>query len=175
MTIRQQFLHIKRQFFPRWDRHDLWRVSACSRRRVHGNCDSQRRVIEIVTQHSDPDERDKLFIHEICHAVADMGHGKKWLGRMEQAASRADTLGRHRLAKLLREEVVAYQEAVGKPEHAYNEIRDALTDNPNLSFAQIKRWLADQYGLLVSESARSSGERRRCFKRRSRKPKSAEP
>jgi hypothetical protein len=108
-------------------------------------------VIEIVSQHGDPDERDKLLIHEICHAVVDTGHGKKWLDRMEKAAKRADALGRSRLAEMLREEVVAYLEADGKPEQVYNEIRDALADNSSLTFLQIKRWLAGQYGLLVSE------------------------
>ncbi len=106
MTMRHHFLEIKRLFFPRWDRDNHWRVSKRSKRRLHGHCDTERRVIEIVIQYSDPDKRDKLLIHEICHAVADMGHGRKWQARMEKAAQRADQLGRHRLAELLREEIV---------------------------------------------------------------------
>lgn len=65
--IRQHFLGINRLFFPRWDRQNIWRISTRSRRKVHGRCDPERRVIEIVVQHSDPDEQDKLLIHEICH------------------------------------------------------------------------------------------------------------
>ena len=84
MNLQRHFREIKHLFFPRWDRQDTWRVSSRSRRKVHGHCDPERRVIEIVIQHSDPDERDKLFIHEICHAVAEMSHGKKWQDRMEK-------------------------------------------------------------------------------------------
>jgi hypothetical protein len=164
MNIRQQFREIKRLFFARWDRRDLWRVSRTSRRKVHGRCDPERRVIEIVVQHTDPDERDKLIIHEICHAVADGSHGKKWQSRMEKAAKTADDLGRQRLAQLLRKEVAGYQEeAGGASEHAYNEIRDAVTDHPDLTFPQIKRWLADQYGLLVSEVGISFRRARKVF------------
>jgi hypothetical protein len=36
MRVRQHFLQIKRLFFPRWDRQDLWGVSTRSRRRVLG-------------------------------------------------------------------------------------------------------------------------------------------
>jgi len=151
MTIRQQCVAIKRLFFPRWDRRALWRVSTRSRRRVHGHCDPKRRVIEIVVQHGDPDERDKLFIHEICHGVANMGHGKKWQNRMEKAAMRADALGRNRLAHFLREDISAYQQSPMSLEGVYNQVRDALTDCPEATFAQIKRWLANEYGLLVSE------------------------
>jgi hypothetical protein len=151
MTIRRNFQDIKRLFFPRWDRQGRWQVSTRSRRTVHGHCDSERRVIEIVFQHADADERDKLIIHEICHDVADLGHGKKWQARMEQAAKRAEALGRHRLAQLLREEIVGYQQAPTSLEAAYNDIRDAISANPNLTFPQIKRWLAQEYGLLLSE------------------------
>jgi hypothetical protein len=27
MTLRQHFLEIKHQYFPRWDREDRWRIS----------------------------------------------------------------------------------------------------------------------------------------------------
>src|SRR5207244_858046 len=103
VNVRRHFQEIKTLFFSRWDRQNLWRISTRSRRKVHGHCDPERRVIEIVIHQSDPAERDKLLIHEICHAVADMSHGKKWQDRMEKAARRADELGRDRLAKLLRE------------------------------------------------------------------------
>src|SRR5262249_25280722 len=151
MSVRKHFLQIKQLFFPRWDRQGRWRVSTRSKRRVHGHCDLERRVIEIVVQHSDHDERDRLIIHEVCHAVAEMNHGKKWQDRMEKAAKKADALGRQRLAQLLREEIVGYQQAPTSLEVVYNAIRDALTDCPDATFPQIKRWLANQHGLLLPE------------------------
>jgi uncharacterized membrane-anchored protein YjiN (DUF445 family) len=163
MNLQRHFQEIKKVFFPRWDRQDLWRVSSRSRRKVHGHCDPDLKVIEIVIQHSDPDERDKLIVHEICHAVAEMSHGKKWQDRMEKAARKADELGRGRLASLLREEIIGYQQSGSELEHAYNQIRDALNENPDLTFRQIARWLADQYGLLVSEVATSFRRAKKVF------------
>ncbi len=152
MTLHQHFQQIKQQFFPRWDRRNEWRISTRSRRKVHGHCDPERQIIEIVAKHYDPDERDRLLIHEICHAVASGGHGKAWQSRMEIAAKRADELGRHRLAELLREEIVDYRERSDDcRQMAYQEIQDAVNGNPEITLAQMKRWIADQYGLLVSE------------------------
>ena len=151
MNIGKHFQEVKRLFFPRWDRQDLWRVSTTSRWKVHGRCDPDRQVIEIVVQHTDTDVRDKLIIHEICHAVADMSHAKKWFDRMEKAAKTADALGRNRLARIIREEIVAYQQVPTSLEIVYNQIRDALIDCPEATFMQIKRWLANEYGLLPSE------------------------
>ena len=151
MNIRRYFLEIKHQFFPRWDRHNLWRISTRLRRTVHGYCDAERRVIEIVIQHADPDKSDCLLIHEICHAVAKGGHGKVWQRRLEKAARRADELGRDGLAKLLRQEIVNYQEFAEGREQAYQTIEDWMNDEPDLTLAQVKRSIACLHGLLVSE------------------------
>jgi hypothetical protein len=35
--------------------------------------------------------------------------------------------------------------------HVYQQVEDALSDNPDLTFTQIKRWLAQDFGLLVRE------------------------
>ncbi len=151
MTLHHQFQQIKRLFFPRWDRQNLWRISTRSRRKVHGHCDSDRRVIEIVVQYADQDELDRLLVHEICHAVAAGGHGKVWQSRMEKAARRADELGRTRLAEMLRQEIVEYQESAVGVAEGYQTVQDWLTHNPALTLAQVKRSLANEYGLLTSE------------------------
>ena len=149
--MRRHFDQIRRLFFPRWKAGATWRLSNRSRRRVHGYCDPKRRVIEVVLRPDEPDERDRLIIHEICHAVADSGHGKKWQARMELAAKRADALGRRRLAQLLREEVEGYRRAPTGPEQAYQSVRDALLFNPDLTLRLVKLKLAYDYGLLLSE------------------------
>ena len=153
MTLQHHFREIKHLFFPRWDRDHLWRISPKSRRRVHGHCDDERQVIEIVVQHADPDKRDGLLIHEICHAVANGNHGKAWQRRMEKAARRADDLGRDRLAQWLRQEIADYQDAAEVTGEAYQTVQEWLAHQPDLTFAQVKRSLADLYGLLVTEVA----------------------
>lgn len=151
MSIQHDFREIKRLFFPRWDRENRWKLRIGSRRNVFGHCDVERQVIEIAVQYEAPDERDRLLIHEISHAAADSGHGKKWQARIEKAARRAEELGRHRLAELLREEIVNYQQAGEGLEQAYQTIQDWVTCEPDLTLAQVKRALANQYGLLLSE------------------------
>jgi hypothetical protein len=111
----------------------------------------ERQVIEIVVQHADRDKRDGLMIHEICHAVAKGNHGKTWQRRMERAARRADDLGRNGLALWLRQEIANYQEAEDVTEEAYRIVQEWLSHEPDLTLPQVKRSLADLYGLLVSE------------------------
>lgn len=161
MNLRHHFQEIKSQYFPRWDCQNLWRISTRSRRKVEGCCEPERRVIEIAVQYADPDKRDRLLIHEICHAVADGGHGKKWQDRMERAASRADELGRDRLAKLLREEIEGARESWKPVDEAYGIVQEWLTCNPDLTLAQVRRALAQEYGLLASEV----GKKLRRFKK----------
>ena len=61
MKIGLHFRDTKHLFFPRWDRHDRWRISTKSRRRAFGQCGVERQVIEIVVQHADADEREGVL------------------------------------------------------------------------------------------------------------------
>jgi hypothetical protein len=70
---------------------------------------------------------------------------------MEKAARRADELGRDVLAKLLRQEIVNYQEFAEGREEAYQTVEDWMNHEPDLTMAQVKRSIADLHGLLVSE------------------------
>ena len=161
--LHRRFSAVKRDFFPRWDRENQWRVSARSKRRVDGHCDVERRVIEIVALLDDPDEMDTLIIHEICHAVASEGHGMKWQRRMERAARRAEEIGRLRLAELVRKEVADYRGAARPLEAAYSDVQNMIIDNPDLTFAQVERLIADEYGLLIPEVRRKLGRLKKVF------------
>jgi hypothetical protein len=103
----------------------------------------------------DDDELDQLLIHEIAHAVASLGHDKRWLHRLARAATTARNLGRTRLAELLDEEIVNYQEKGETLSVAYQEVHDDILANPDLTLAQIKRHLARKYGLLPREVGKS--------------------
>lgn len=125
---------------------------------MQGHCDRERRVIEVVVQHTDPDKRDGLLIHEICHAVAKGSHGKAWKRRMESVARRADDLGRDGLAQWLRQEIANYQEAGEVTEEAYQIVQEWLAHKPDLTLPQVKRSLADQKnreGVSSGEAGRS--------------------
>ena len=151
MNLQHHFREIKQLYFPHWDRDHRWRISTKSRWQVHGHCDRERLIIEIVVQHADPDKRDGLLIHEICHAVAKGNHGKAWQRRMGKAARRAADLGRDGLARWLRQEIADYQEAEDVTEEAYQTVQRWLADDPDLTLTQVKLSLADLYGFLVSE------------------------
>jgi hypothetical protein len=99
----------------------------------------------------DDDDLDLLLIHEVAHAVASPGHGKTWQRRIALAAATARKLGRTRLAELLDEEIVNYQERGEPLTVAYDSVQNALLTNPDLTLDQINRWLARDYGLLFKE------------------------
>ena len=152
VQITKHLREVKALFFPRWDRQNLWRVNTRSRRTGHGYCDQERRVVEIMDPAPDePDERDMLLIHEVCHAVTRGSHGNEWQSRMKRAAERAEELGRDRLAKLLCTEVMNSQEAPKGVKQMYSTIEDWLTEKPDLTLAQMKSAVAKHYGLRVSE------------------------
>ena len=112
----------------------------------------EKRLIEILFVSEDDDDLDMLFIHEISHAVASLGHGKTWHAGLRLAAATARKLGRTRLAELLDEEIDNYRNRGEGLPHIYAEVRDALLYNPaTFTFAQIKRWLAETYGLRFGE------------------------
>jgi hypothetical protein len=139
-------------FFPRWKAGAEWRcTNRGSRGQAHGHCDVERHIIEILFVSEDDDALDMLLIHEISHAVASLGHGKTWQRRLALATATARKLGRTRLAELLDAEINNYRNhGEGLPE-IYAEVWDALLYNPELTIAQIKRWLAQTYGLRFSE------------------------
>jgi hypothetical protein len=153
--LQQHWRDILAAFFPRWKAASEWLCTTRTRRTGDGHCDPERRIIEIRVVFEDDDALDCLLIHESAHAVASLSHDKRWQRRIARAAARARNLGRTRLAELLDEEIVHYQEKRQPISVAYQEVQDAVFDNPDLTLAQIKRRLARTYGLLVREVGKS--------------------
>lgn len=83
---------------------------------------------------------------------------------MEKAAERADHLCRHRLAEMLRQEITGYEDGWRPVDEAYGIIQEWLTCNPDLMLAQVKRSLAGQYGLLVSEVCKTLRRTEKVFR-----------
>lgn len=149
--MKRHFHEIKRLFFPRWDRNNEWKLRATSARKCQGHCDRERKVIELVARHSDPDDQDHLLIHEICHAVTRGFHGRQWQRRMEKAAETADELGRTRLASLLREEVVRRREQGEGIRLTYELVKEWVQSVPDVTLPQLENALAEENGVTVPE------------------------
>src|SRR5262249_46996395 len=143
MAARQDFKRVARDYFPRWHAWPRWRITTHPRRSSQGFCDDVRKVIEIRVARDDADEFDAVMIHEICHAVTSGDHGKAWQHRMLQAADRAEKLGRPRLAKLLRDQIEKIR-TIGfriTASDTYQQIHDAVFDQPNAKFRQVVAWI----------------------------------
>ena len=153
--LQLHFRAVLATFFPRWRAGSQWRCTSRTRSTAHGHCDEERQVIEIATVSDDDDALDLLLIHEISHAVASPGHGKTWQRRIALAANVARRVGRLGLAELLDAEVVHYQEDAEPLAVAYQEVRDAVLHNPDLTLAQVKRWLGQMYGMRSGDIERA--------------------
>lgn len=139
-------------FFPRWKAGAGWRcTNRGSRGQTHGHCDVERRIIAILFVSEDDDALDMLLIHEISHVIASLGYGKTWQRRLALVAATARKLGRTKLAELLDAEIDNYRNRSEGLADIYSEVQDALFYNPDLTLAQIKRWLGQQYGLRFGE------------------------
>ncbi len=151
--LKANFERIKRVYFPRWSAGEHWRVKCGSARNVHGRCDIKTRTVEIALLCDDTDKADALMIHEICHAVASPGHGKIWKARLESAAIKAEQLGRPALAGILGSEIELYDDddCFQVNERTVTERIETITAHANPPFNLVRRVIAHEYGLLVSE------------------------
>ena len=112
--FQEAFDLVRRVFFPRWDRKRLWRARIESNLKGSvGNCNFTDRIIKAASVPADDDELATLLIHEIAHAATASYHAKRWLTRMEKAAQQAKTIGRPRLATLIRNEIDGYRAPKG--------------------------------------------------------------
>ena len=123
----REFERIKSTYFPRWDKQHEWTIVESHPECVgDGYCDSDNRQIVIAS--ADP-SMECILIHEIAHAVTHQYHGKKWQGRMEKAALKAEELGLNDLATQIRGEYAKYLDlalSFRPTAHlVYNSIEDA--------------------------------------------------
>lgn len=71
IAMRKAWFGIKKNVFPQWDRGGHWRLHVRTLSGpTHGHCDREKKCIYIARVPEDPDERDLLLVHEICHALA---------------------------------------------------------------------------------------------------------
>lgn len=168
--IKDEFNWIRQNFFPRWDRKELWHVTSERPKDYLVDmdlCDWEEKRIHICSD-SSGDELRVILIHEITHAVVPHStmHGHKWQKRMIKASLRAKQLGEHRLAKMIKLDVEAYNT---NPETVtasliYSGIKDILIDIPDKTFEQVKEMLCIRYPMKLQDFDKRYKIARRKFK-----------
>ena len=115
VPLQREFDEIRRQFFPRWARGAHWHATfgyRSSERDALGHCDLETKTIFVAPfLRKQRLARRHTLVHEVCHAVAGLGHGEKFSRRLRGAARRAETLGDLGLVWRLAEEAGQYEEA----------------------------------------------------------------
>ncbi len=111
--LESTFLRIKKAFFPKWDREQLWGVSgSLSIGSGHicpdGHCCMKERMLHVLTGHAD---YERMLVHLVCHAVTANNHESHWHARMRKAVEQASHLHHHALAHALQEDIDYYIQA----------------------------------------------------------------
>ena len=157
-SLNDEFHLLRRELFPRWRSGECWEARYGYRSpetQEDGYCDKERRCIWIMpsAKRLAKVERERILVHEMCHAVAGLGHGERWQRRMRAAAEQAMKLGWSRLGELLVDETESYADVEDvSPEQIYRSIEDAVIDGAKPE--QVLRWVAKQNGLTLDELRR---------------------
>ena len=115
MDVGSVYIQIKRDYFPRWDSNNEWKLRIVDD--LYGaqsGCNTESKTITLVRDCSihpgDPKiaHLKVILIHEISHATARGFHDAEWITEMEKASERAAHLGDMELARLIKEEVNRY-------------------------------------------------------------------
>jgi hypothetical protein len=162
-ALHQAFRTVLRLYFPRWRSSSHWqfRGGAHATYRDHqgkrretaeqGLCDPSLRTLWVNVPLRHP-QWTLTAIHEMCHAVTTGDHGRTWQHRMDQAATRAESLGDLPLAQALRDEVAAYAavyplaQRLSPKRFITLSVQDCLVDNPTLTLEQVVQSIADDVG-----------------------------
>ena len=153
--LHDAFAYVRSTFFPLWDKSGEWTVSEVVDLPVDGKSNERKKTIAVHVVADDDDHLHFLLIHEICHAVASTGHGKKWLDRLIKAGDRARLMGREALADLIYGEVERYARSERRPkviaELIYNTIEDLVFYNPSATYEAVIDTVALQFGFYRNE------------------------
>ena len=153
--LHDAFAYVRSTFFPLWDKSAEWTVSEVVDLPVDGKSNERKKTIAVHVVADDDDHLHFLLIHEICHAVASTGHGKKWLDRLIKAGDRARLMGREALADLIYGEVERYARSERRPkviaELIYNTVEDLVFYNPSATYEAVIDTVALQFGFYRDE------------------------
>jgi len=105
-TIKELWDFVRENFFPRWDRSRQWRFAfdGLELNGALGKCDYKTKTI-VLTNEKNENRLLFLAIHEVCHAVTDGSHRKKFQIRLKKAEQRAVEMNLNGIADLLRQNI----------------------------------------------------------------------
>lgn len=158
--LEEAFERIRDEIFPKWDLKNEWPINGEHPDCVgDGLCDREGKQI-VVNLNSynvgQPNYIDEVLIHEISHAIASTGHGKKWQARMERAALKSESLGKKKLAKEIREDYTAYSDPYRcmniTASLVYRGVEDAVLDTRGMkSFEDVINFVAYDCGMTSKQ------------------------
>lgn len=166
-TIGKAFKRICSDYFPSWKDAKNWRVSQKRRgkeTREDGYCDKATKTVFAFGWTANANG-DKLIIHELCHAVASVHHGKRWQDRMEQAAARAEALGVPQVAAHLREEIENYNCGISyaMEMQSTRDLVGSLAQMPGMTFERALEGAAGQIAMTPEQLLKAVPNARNLF------------
>jgi hypothetical protein len=153
MTLGETYRYVKKNFFPSWDRENVYKVRVVYSLPSVGRFDSVKKQVLIKVVPENQIELLNLLIHEISHSMSPC-HGKRWKERIRKASQRADELGQKDLSLRLLMEIRNYSVKEISPydtaEVVYGRLRQAITDTKaEVSLLKLVASLARDYGSPV--------------------------
>ena len=156
-TLKDIVENIRRTYFPRWDKLQQWCVKKVHGFPSFGNCDQENKTISLQPNLNNK-LLEELLIHEICHAVTNGNHGKKWKDRMLKASKVAKQIGQMDLSNELKEDVERYvktEEFAPEGFPTKSVISEAIEDmvcvNKDVSFGEVINVVAKNFGYYPEE------------------------
>ena len=179
--LSQRFQRIKREFFPRWDKKNEWRIRQDSRfkRPGYAECQVERKTIKINLHNLDNIHRnisendvDVLIIHEICHAIVNGYHGPRFCNRLKEARLHAESIGRKSLAELLLKEedrqrnglkgVILHRHIC---EQIYDWTSQAISEGNEISYGDMMKAVAEDIFFKIKEFRQLPGYKDGTFRK----------
>ena len=153
--LEEAFQYVRETFFPKWRKGTYWTVEEDPTLTYYGRCDDSSRKILVQSTPEEDDRLHLILIHEICHAITNEPHTKKWRDRFRQAGDTAMEMGRQELANLIHNEVRRSSENVKQPRLnqrlIYSTIQDIILADSSVSFEEAIAEVARLWGITPAD------------------------
>ena len=158
--LQKMYQDIRRTYFPKWDKKCEWKLELVEDLNgSQGFCDTQNKTIYTLYINN------LIIIHEICHAVTEQGHNKKWTTRTELAAKDAEKDGDSELATEIRNQLEAYDMSPKiTAKMVYNEVQDiAYMSSSDISYEDTIEFVRRNYGMSERDFLKKYKKTRQAY------------